>query len=83
MFCSQCTFSSHLSFRLFYQPVCCYSESSFYFSFQTVVSKGTEVMSEVLGWDSARTEALLQACQAQLAERLQQVQAVQSLRSDT
>lgn len=48
-----------------------------------VVSKGAEVMSEVLGWDSARTSALLQACEAQLAERLQQVQAVQSVRSDT
>lgn len=50
---------------------------------QLVVSKGAEVMSEVLGWDTARTSALLQACEAQLAERLQQVQAVQSVRSDT
>lgn len=47
------------------------------------MSKGAEVMSEVLGWDTARTSALLQACEAQLAERLQQVQAVQSVRSDT
>lgn len=40
-------------------------------------------MEQVLGWDRARTSALLQACEAELTRRLQQVQAVQSIRSIT
>lgn len=51
--------------------------------FQMVVNKGVEVMTEVLGWDATRTSALLEACEAELTRRLQQVQAVQSIRSDT
>ena len=39
-------------------------------------------MERVLGWDTTRTSALLQACEAELTGRLQQVQAVQSIRSD-
>lgn len=40
-------------------------------------------MEQVLGWDTTRTSALLQACEAELTGRLQQVQAVQSIRSNT
>ncbi|XP_034552513.1 DNA fragmentation factor subunit alpha [Notolabrus celidotus] len=50
---------------------------------QTVVSKGVDSMIPVLGWDRTRTSALLTACEAELAKRLQQVQAVQSIRSNT
>lgn len=47
-----------------------------------VVSRGVEAMRQVLGWDTTRTSALLQACEAELTGRLQQVQAVQSVRSN-
>ncbi|CAB1446152.1 unnamed protein product [Pleuronectes platessa] len=50
---------------------------------QMVASRGVEAMQQVLGWDSSRTADLLQACKAELATRLQQVQAVQSVRSST
>ncbi|XP_029689844.1 DNA fragmentation factor subunit alpha [Takifugu rubripes] len=50
---------------------------------QMIVSRGVEAMAEVLGWDNTRTSALLQACEAELTGRLQQVQAVQSIRSST
>ena len=40
-------------------------------------------MEPVLGWDRERTSALLQACEAELTRRLQQVQAMQSIRSST
>nr|XP_046253237.1 DNA fragmentation factor subunit alpha [Scatophagus argus] len=50
---------------------------------QMVVSRGVEAMEQVLGWDRTRTSALLQACEAELTGRLQQVQAVQSIRSNT
>ncbi|XP_013889742.1 DNA fragmentation factor subunit alpha [Austrofundulus limnaeus] len=46
---------------------------------QMVVTKGPEAMQQVLGWDTARTSALLQACEAQLSVRLQQIQAMQSI----
>ncbi|KAI3356818.1 hypothetical protein L3Q82_003479 [Scortum barcoo] len=49
---------------------------------QMVVSRKVEVMEQVLGWDTRRTSALLQACEAELTKRLQQIQAVQSIRSD-
>lgn len=39
-------------------------------------------MEQVLGWDTTRTSALLQACEAELTRRLQLVQAVQSIRSN-
>lgn len=48
---------------------------------QMVVSKGVEVMEQVLGFDRTRTSELLQACEAELNVRLQQVQAMQSIRS--
>lgn len=48
---------------------------------QMIVSKGADVMSQVLGWDRTKTTALLQACETELAGRLQQVQAVQSIRN--
>ncbi|XP_034394016.1 DNA fragmentation factor subunit alpha isoform X1 [Cyclopterus lumpus] len=50
---------------------------------QLVVTRGLEAMEHVLGWDRIRTSALLQACEAELTGRLQQVQAVQSIRSNT
>ncbi|XP_060930217.1 DNA fragmentation factor subunit alpha [Limanda limanda] len=50
---------------------------------QMVASRGVEAMQQVLGWDSSRTADLLQACKAELATRLQLVQAVQSVRSST
>ncbi|XP_059188260.1 DNA fragmentation factor subunit alpha [Centropristis striata] len=50
---------------------------------QAVVSRGVEAMEQVLGWDTTRTSALLQACEAELSGRLQQAQAVQSIRSNT
>ncbi|XP_033943882.1 DNA fragmentation factor subunit alpha [Pseudochaenichthys georgianus] len=49
---------------------------------QMVVTRRVEVMEQVLGWDRTRTSALLQACEAELTGRLQQVQAVQSIRSN-
>ncbi|KAM3618506.1 uncharacterized protein V6R79_021198 [Siganus canaliculatus] len=48
---------------------------------QMVVSRGVEAMEQVLGWDRTRTMALIQACEAELSGRLQQVQALQSIRS--
>ncbi|XP_054905630.1 DNA fragmentation factor subunit alpha isoform X2 [Poeciliopsis prolifica] len=46
---------------------------------QAVVSRGLEAMQQVLGWDADRTAALLQACEAELSTRLQQIQAMQSI----
>lgn len=46
---------------------------------QTVAGHGVEVMMKVLGWDGERTSALVQACESELAKRLQRVQALQSL----
>lgn len=46
---------------------------------QMVVRRGVEVMMEVLGRDSERTSALVQACESELSKRLQRVQALQSL----
>ncbi|XP_062420091.1 DNA fragmentation factor subunit alpha [Pungitius pungitius] len=48
---------------------------------QMVVTRGVEAMERVLGLDRIKTSALLQACEAELTERLQQIQAVQSIRS--
>ncbi|XP_029363248.1 DNA fragmentation factor subunit alpha [Echeneis naucrates] len=50
---------------------------------QMVVTRGVGAMQQVLAWDSTRTEALLQACETELTRRLQQVQAMQSIRSST
>lgn len=50
---------------------------------QMIVSRGVVAMAEVLGWDDARTSALLQACEAELTRRLQQVQTMQSIRNST
>lgn len=44
-----------------------------------VVTRGVDAMKQVLGWDEARTSALLQACEAELSRRLQQIQAMQSI----
>ncbi|XP_011475251.1 DNA fragmentation factor subunit alpha isoform X2 [Oryzias latipes] len=46
---------------------------------QMVVTRGVDAMKQVLGWDEARTSALLQACEAELSRRLQQIQAMQSI----
>ncbi|XP_043079962.1 DNA fragmentation factor subunit alpha-like [Puntigrus tetrazona] len=46
---------------------------------QLVAGHGAEVMMEVLGWNSERTSALVQACESELRKRLQRVQALQSL----
>ncbi|KAG7521039.1 DNA fragmentation factor subunit alpha [Solea senegalensis] len=48
---------------------------------QMVVTKGIDTMEQVLGWNRTRTSELLQACEAELTKRLQQVQAIQSVRS--
>lgn len=48
-----------------------------------VVAKGVEGMEQVLGWDREKTSAMLRACEAELTTRLQQIQAVQSIRSNT
>lgn len=48
---------------------------------QVVVSRGLEAMQQVLGWDAGRTSTLLQACEAELSARLQQIQAMQSISS--
>lgn len=48
---------------------------------QMVVRQGVEVMMKVLGRDSERTSALVQACESELSKRLQRVQALQSLRA--
>lgn len=50
---------------------------------QMVVNKGVDSMIPVLGWDRTRTSALLSACEAELTKRLQQVHAMQSIRSNT
>lgn len=50
---------------------------------QMIVTKGVEAMEQVLGWDTVRTSTLVQACEAELTRRLQKVQAVQSIRSNT
>ncbi|KAM8863615.1 DNA fragmentation factor subunit alpha [Spinachia spinachia] len=47
---------------------------------QMVVTRGVKAMEQVLGMDRIRTSALLQACEAELTGRLQQIQAVQSIR---
>ncbi|XP_061910328.1 DNA fragmentation factor subunit alpha isoform X1 [Entelurus aequoreus] len=47
---------------------------------QMVVARGAGVMQQVLGWDKAKTSTLVQACEAELSRRLQQVQAAQSMR---
>ncbi|XP_061592353.1 DNA fragmentation factor subunit alpha [Cololabis saira] len=48
---------------------------------QMIVTRGAEAMQQVLGWDTARTSALLQACESELSTRLQQIQAMQSISS--
>lgn len=50
-----------------------------YLFMQMVVRQGVEVMMEVLGWDSERTSALVQACDSELSKRLKRVQALQSI----
>ncbi|KAG5281905.1 hypothetical protein AALO_G00050090 [Alosa alosa] len=46
---------------------------------QMVVNKGAASLKRILGWDADRTTALVQACEAELEGRLQQVQALASL----
>ncbi|KAL2103550.1 hypothetical protein ACEWY4_000418 [Coilia grayii] len=46
---------------------------------QMVVTQGATSMEQVLGWDADRTAVLVQACGAELATRLQKVQALKSL----
>ncbi|TSP79485.1 DNA fragmentation factor subunit alpha [Bagarius yarrelli] len=47
---------------------------------QMVLKQGMTVMMKELGWDTDRTTLLLQDCKKELSKRLQQVQAMQSLR---
>lgn len=47
-----------------------------------VMNRGAEVMEGILGWDTEKTSALLQACEAELNKRILQVQAVHSIRSN-
>lgn len=44
-----------------------------------VVNKGAASMEQVLGLEADRTATLVQACEAELEGRLQQVQALKSL----
>jgi len=46
-----------------------------------LVTRGVEAMQQVLGWDTAKTTALLQACEAELSTRLQQIQAMRYISS--
>ncbi|XP_025067056.1 DNA fragmentation factor subunit alpha [Alligator sinensis] len=48
---------------------------------ELVFKEDTEVLALALSWDKQKTEALQQACDQELSRRLQQVQALQSLRS--
>lgn len=50
---------------------------------QLVVSRGIESMEQILGWDRDKTSSLLEACEAELQKRLQQIQAVQCVRSNS
>lgn len=44
-----------------------------------VLEQGVETMMDKLGWDKGKTAVLLQVCEEELSKRLQQVQAMQSL----
>lgn len=46
-----------------------------------VLKQGVETMMDELGWDRDRSALLLQACEEELSKRVQQVQAMQSLRA--
>ncbi|XP_077693178.1 DNA fragmentation factor subunit alpha isoform X1 [Eretmochelys imbricata] len=48
---------------------------------ELVFKEDTEVLALALCWDKQKTEALQQACDQELSRRLQQVQALRSLRS--
>ncbi|KAG9332787.1 hypothetical protein JZ751_014886 [Albula glossodonta] len=48
---------------------------------QMVIKEGADTMAAVLGWDVEKTSILLQACDDELNKRLEQVQAMQSLRT--
>ncbi|XP_072306279.1 DNA fragmentation factor subunit alpha isoform X2 [Eucyclogobius newberryi] len=50
---------------------------------QLVVSRGVDAMEQILGWDGNRTSSLVEACQAELQKRLEQIQAVQCIRSNS
>lgn len=50
---------------------------------QLVVSRGVESMERILGWDRDKTSTLLEACEAELQKRLQQIQTVQCIRSNS
>lgn len=50
---------------------------------QLVVSRGVESMEQILGWDRQKTSSLLENCEAELQKRLQQIQAVQCIRSNS
>ncbi|CAL8254445.1 unnamed protein product [Arctogadus glacialis] len=43
---------------------------------QVVLTTGAPALEEMLGWDGPRTAALLEACRAEMAARLQRVQAL-------
>ncbi|KAF7667311.1 hypothetical protein LDENG_00066050 [Lucifuga dentata] len=49
---------------------------------QLVTSRGASAMEQVLSWDKEKTSKLIQACEAELSKRLQQVQVAQSIRSN-
>lgn len=48
---------------------------------QLVFKEDTEALALALCWDKQKTEALQQACDQELSRRLQQVQALRSLRN--
>ncbi|XP_029434998.1 DNA fragmentation factor subunit alpha isoform X2 [Rhinatrema bivittatum] len=49
---------------------------------EAVSLEDAEALALVLGWEQQKVQAVQQACQHQLSQRLQQVQAVHSLRSE-
>ncbi|KAK7878606.1 hypothetical protein WMY93_030442 [Mugilogobius chulae] len=50
---------------------------------QLVLSRGVEAMEQILGWDRGKTTSLLQSCEAELKKRLEQIQTVECIRSNS
>ncbi|NXU73838.1 DFFA factor, partial [Oreotrochilus melanogaster] len=48
---------------------------------ELVLKEDTQILASVLGWDKQKAEALQQACNQELSKRLEQVQALHSLRN--
>ncbi|KFP08408.1 DNA fragmentation factor subunit alpha, partial [Calypte anna] len=48
---------------------------------ELVMKEDTQILASVLGWDKQKAEALQQACNQELSKRLEQMQALHSLRN--